>query len=108
MPDVLVYETSDPDFANRAIEALNQADIPSFKTGTGYRDLRPGLRQDLGNTICLYIRRQVDYARANAILIRLGAYVERPPELRVRKSMLVLVGALIAVVLFVALNAGFH
>jgi hypothetical protein len=99
MDAILVYQTSDPDFANKAIEAMSADGIECFKDGEGYRDLT-SRRRDLGNSICIYIRQERDYRRANQILINLGAVVEKPIQLPSRKSTLLLIGALIAVVVF--------
>jgi hypothetical protein len=97
MPDVLVYQTSDPRFADRAVEAMTQAGISSFRTGSGYADLRPGIRQDLEAGVCIYIRREEDYARANQILRDLGAALDEPVKLPSRRVLFLL--ALIAAVL---------
>jgi hypothetical protein len=78
MSDLLVYQTSNPRFADKAIEAMLAADIPCFQTGRGWIDIRPGVRQDPGGGICIYIRYSQDSRRANAILIELGAAVDAP------------------------------
>ena len=96
MPDVLVYETSDPRFADRAVEAMTQAGISCFRTGSGYADLRPGIRQDLASSVRIYIKRHEDYQRANAILRELGAALDEPVKLPSRRVLFVL--ALIATV----------
>src|ERR1700740_3496196 len=76
--DVLLYQTSDPRFADRALEALQQADISCYCTGTGYAELHPGLNLDLVSGVCIYIRNAQDYRRANDLLVELGAAVEAP------------------------------
>jgi hypothetical protein len=73
VPDLLVYQPSDPRFADRAVEAMSQAGISAFRSGSGYADLRPGIRQDLASAVCIYMRRQEDYARANGSLRELDA-----------------------------------
>lgn len=75
----LVYETTDPDFADRAIEAMRDADIPCYRTGRGYSNQvqYPG-RGFSEDRICIYIERDADYAQANEILITLGAVTDDP------------------------------
>jgi hypothetical protein len=46
--DVLTYQTSDPRFAERAVQALQHAEIPCYRTGSGYAELQPGLNLDYG------------------------------------------------------------
>jgi hypothetical protein len=105
VPDILVYQTSDPRFADQAIEALTRADISCFQTGRGFVDIRPGIRQDLGNGICIYIRDKAKYREANEILISLGAVVEAPLRLPSGRWVFLIVLA-IAVVVILAIAAG--
>lgn len=76
----LVYETTDPDFADRAIRAMREADIPCYRVGRGYTWSATGIigRAATENQICLYIERDTDYARANEILVKLGAVTDGP------------------------------
>jgi hypothetical protein len=75
----LVYETTDTTFADRAIEAMRAADISCYRIGRGYSNSSAypgkGLTED---QVCLYIETDTDYARANAILIELGAVTDDP------------------------------
>ena len=104
MPDILVYQTSDPRFADRAVEAMSQAGISSFRTGSGYADLRPGIRQDLAWGVCIYIRRQEDYAPANEILRELGGAPDEPPKLPSQRVLFVLVLVATVLAIVVAIN----
>ena len=103
MTEILVYQTSDPDFASKAMASMSAEGIECFKDGEGYRSLNSG-RRDLGNSICIYIRRQSDYRRANEILIKLGAVVEKPIQLPTQKTIVFLIGIFMAVVIFIAVK----
>jgi hypothetical protein len=72
---MVIYETDDSAFAASAVEALKEADIDSYTTG-GRLSLGPS-----DPTICIHIRNDADYPRANEILIRNGAVVEPPLRL---------------------------
>jgi len=100
--DVLLYQTSDPRFADRAVEAMTQAGISCFRTGSGYADLRPGIRQDLASSVCIYIKRNEDYSRANEILRELGAAPDEPIKLPSRRVLFVLALIATAVAIFIA------
>jgi hypothetical protein len=76
--DVLLYQTSDPEFANRAIEALSGDGIQCYRLGSGFVDIVPAIRQDLGAGISIYLRHEEDRGKANAILIRLGGVIDEP------------------------------
>jgi hypothetical protein len=80
---MLVYETTDTSFANRAIDALRRADIPCYRVGSGSGDGSPmNLLMALGESrICIHIEQASDYRRANEILIALGAAREEPLRL---------------------------
>jgi hypothetical protein len=72
---VLIYETEGAAFAASVIESLKSAHIECYSTGG---------RLSLGRsdpTICIYICNGADYRRANEILIKHGAVVERPLRL---------------------------
>jgi hypothetical protein len=97
--DRLVYQTSDPRFAERAIEAMTDAGISCYRIGTGYVDLRPG-RQGLDAGICIFIRRDEDYRRANEILIELGAVVDEP--VRLSRVTLFVFGIIVTVLAILA------
>jgi hypothetical protein len=99
--DRLVYQTSDPQFAEKAVEAMADAGISCYRTGRGYADLRPGMRQDLGAGICIFIRRDEDYRRANEILVELGAAPDEPLRLP-SPRMLFIVSIIVAVLAILA------
>jgi hypothetical protein len=74
-----VYETTDTDFANRAIEAMRDADIPCYRVGHGYSNSAQYVGRGFSeNQVCIYIERDTDYAQANEILVKLGAVTESP------------------------------
>ena len=104
MSELLVYQTSDPRFADNAIEAMVAADIPCFQTGRGYIDIRPGVRQDLGGGICIYIRNSQDSERANKILVELGAAVDTPIKLPSKRALFLVTAAITVVAIYVAAN----
>jgi hypothetical protein len=89
-----MYETTDTDFADRAIETLRESDVPCYRTGHGYsaHGQLPGMGVS-EDQIGIYIERDTDYARANEILLGLGAVRERPLPPR---WVFVLVAALLA------------
>jgi len=99
----LIYETTDTDFADRAIEALRNAGIPSYRVGRGYSSgsSYPG-KGFTEDEVCLYIENELDYRPANDILIKLGAVVEEPPKLPSRKVLFVIVLIVVAVAFWVA------
>ena len=75
----LVYETTDTDFADRAIEALRAADVPCYRTGLGYHEQAAATGRVWSEAqVCIYIERDTDYARANELLVGLGAVTEKP------------------------------
>src|SRR5690242_12190413 len=98
MADLLIYQTSDPQFANRAVDALREAGIDSYSIGEGARELNATLGRWTDSQICIYIRQasEADSRRANEILVGLGGAMERP--LRLPKPwLIVLIGAVLVV-----------
>ena len=71
---MLIYETDDTDFAASAVEALKEAGIDAYATGGSL----PG---GSSPTISIYIRDTADSAKANEILIKLGAVKDGPDRL---------------------------
>jgi hypothetical protein len=63
---VLLYETESRGFANAAMEALRDADVDCYSTGGP-------LHGGSSPTICIHLRRNADYAKANSILLSMGA-----------------------------------
>jgi hypothetical protein len=72
---VVVYETEDSDFADSAIDALKKANIDCYRTGGS---LHLGQSDP---TVCIHVRDAADLRKANEVLIRNGAVVERPLRL---------------------------
>lgn len=104
MSELLVYQTSDPGFANKAIDAMEAVDIPCFQTGHGWVDLR--LARGLGEGICIYIRDEGDAPRANQILIDLGAVVEQPVKLPSQRVLVLVTALITALAIYVATHWG--
>jgi hypothetical protein len=103
LPDLLLYQTSDPAFANRALEALQDAEIPCYRTGEGYWSI-PTARRDLGTGICIYIEREADYQAANEIIVKLGAAVDVPIRLPSRRVVFIVVFVVTVIAVLVAFN----
>jgi hypothetical protein len=104
MPDRLIYETSDPEFADRAIESLRAAGIDCYRTGRGVRQLNASSGRWTDDQVCLYVRDGGNFQRANEILISLGAAVDEP--LRLPKPwVFALAAAILVVVVVLSLKA---
>ncbi len=104
MPDILIYQTSDPRFAERVVEALQQAEIPSYRTGSGYAELHAGLNQDSTAGVCIYVRKAEDYQRANELLIELGGAVQEPIAPPWARAIFILVAVALVLAAVVALD----
>ena len=100
--DVLLYQTSDLEFADDALGALEAARISSFKTGTAWRGLWYGIGL---NSISIFIRHPEDYQRANAVLVGIGAVVEEPSHFLRRPLAWILIVAAIALSAWVGLHS---
>lgn len=77
---ILLYQTTDGRFADRAIEALVAAGIQCHRWGP----TTPGdgsFRGRSGAVASIYIERDGDYCDANKVLIELGAARETPSRL---------------------------
>lgn len=100
----LVYTTSDRGFAERAVQTLLSDGIPAYLTGqdeySGY--LMPGPGQ-----YCVHIESDGMRARANELLLQMGAAPEEPLRLPtgpwVRWGMLI-AGLLLGTVLVMLLS----
>jgi hypothetical protein len=68
---MLVYETEDSDFADSAIGALKKTNIDCYRTGGS---LHFGQSDP---TVCIHVRDPSDFRKANEVLIRHGAVVDR-------------------------------
>ena len=88
----LIYETTDTEFADRAIAALAQAGIDARRVGRGYygNSAYPG-KGFTEDQVCIYIEDAADFRSANDILIQLGAAVETPPKLPSRRVIFLVV-----------------
>jgi len=71
---VLLYTTESRAFANAAMEALKNADIDCYSTGGA-------LYGGSSLTICIRLRRDADYAKANSILLSIGAAIDGPLQM---------------------------
>lgn len=74
---ILLYETDDDDFVDRALRELNAAGIHCHRWGP----VTPGdgsFRGRIGGAASIYIEKETDYRAANAILIGLGASQDKP------------------------------
>jgi len=102
----LLYETTDPEFANRALAALLEAGIPAYQTETRFSipSYAPRRGHPTESPICLFIEQPGDASRANRILIELGAAVERPIPLPRLGYLILLVVVLLGVATFVAIH----
>jgi hypothetical protein len=101
----LVYETTDADFADRAITAMRESDISCYRIGRGYSSSAAytgkGFTED---QVCLYIGRDSDYTRANEILIQIGAVNDSVPRLPSKRVLFLLALLATALVAWVALG----
>jgi hypothetical protein len=94
---VQIYETDDSEFADSAIDALTQAGIQCYRTGSPL----PG---GSSPTVCIYIRNAGDFQRANEILVELGAAVDSPNGVSQKFILLsVFIGALIVALIIATL-----
>jgi hypothetical protein len=100
---VLLYETDDEEFADSALEALRADGIDCYRTGGA----PPGFALPYGKfdpTICLHIRRDSDYSKANSILIKMGAAVNSQLKLPSRRIMVLIALAAALLAFYVAAN----
>jgi hypothetical protein len=102
MADSLIYQTSDPKFADRAIEALLKAGIPCYRTGRGTARLNATIGRWTDDQVCIFVRHQSDCRRANEQLIKLGAYVDRPKKLPSRWIVAIVILTLLVLATVVA------
>jgi hypothetical protein len=101
----LIYETTDPEFADRAIAALTRAGIDARRVGRGYssNSVYPG-KGFTEDQVGIYIDNESDFRSANDILIQLGAVVETPPKLPSRRVIFLVVLILAAASFWMALR----
>jgi hypothetical protein len=102
---LLIYETTDTDFADTAIEALAGAGISSHRTGRGYSSssAHPG-KGFTEDQVCIYIESESDFRAANDILIKLGAVVDQPPRLPSRRVIFLVALILTGVFCWIVLH----
>jgi hypothetical protein len=102
MANLLIYQTSDPDFAERAIDALREAGMECHRSGQGARRLSSTTGNWTDKQIFIYIHREEAYQRANEVLIGLGAAVDKPLKTPNRWLLLILAAVLAVIALLVA------
>jgi hypothetical protein len=81
MPEILIYQTSDPRFADRVIEAFDREGISSRRSGSGAEALNATIGRWTDDQVSIYIQRESDAYRANEILIELGGAISKPLKL---------------------------
>lgn len=105
MSDFLLYQTSDPNFADEIVEALRASGIEAYRVGEGVERIHAVHRRSYADLVSIFVKSESDLARANDIAVKLGAIVE-PPRRKLQPWQMVLITALIVFIsLFVALNA---
>ncbi len=98
-----MYQTSDPEFADRGVAALEKAGIACYRLGEGARKLDPTFGRWTDKQIGLYIKEPSEVPRANEILVSLGAVVDTP--IRIPRAWIIVL-ALAALVVLGVLAAG--
>lgn len=101
--DLLLYQTSDPKFADRAVEALREAGISCYRVGTGAERLHMVIGRWTDSLITIYATGKVDPRRASQVLIELGAVVEQPFRLP-NRWLIALIAAVLVVLIFVSVS----
>lgn len=91
----LIYKTTDGNFANSCIQALEEAGVAAFRTG----DPLPG---GTDFTISIYIHDLSQSKEANEVLLKLGAVMDAEPTLPSRPVMILLVAATLLLAVIVA------
>lgn len=77
----LIYETTDSDFAERAVEALLEAQIQCYCTGISYsKNYVPKGQAPL----CIFITDDNAYSKASGILLGLGAAPDQAAKIPTR------------------------
>ena len=93
---VLLYQTTDGEFADRAVEVLEGVGIPAFREGRGENEVL-GPRGEMVN---IYVRRSSDYRRASQVLADIGAAIDKPVRLptgSIMRLLLLAVGVLLGI-----------
>jgi hypothetical protein len=103
MSDVLIYQTSDSKFADRAIEGLRKAGISCYRIGRGTPDLNATIGRWTDDQVSIYIEREGDARRANDILIQLGGTLEEPFRLP-NRWVLALLAAILTVLVILSVK----
>jgi len=104
MSDLRIYQTSDPDFADRAIRGLRDAGIACYQLDQGAPTLNASIGRWTDDQISIYIEREADGRVASDILLKLGASAKQPVRLPNRR-MLALVVAVLAVLVLLSVMA---
>jgi hypothetical protein len=105
---ILLYETDDDDFVERALRELTTAGIHCHRWGPA--TVGDGsFRGRVGGTASIYIEKETDYRAANEILVRLGASQDKPMGLptswKVRVILLIVAVALVGAMAFLFRSA---
>lgn len=104
MPDILIYQTSDPEFAERAVQVLSDAGISCYRRGRGTSVLRATIGRWADSQIFIYLHDEADSRRANQILIGIGAAVSRPVTLP--KGWMIFIFIVVVIISFFILVNG--
>ena len=101
---MLLYETTDSRFADLAVSALLEADIPAYRVGNGYVEPYSGSHRGLPteSQVCIYIERDRDARQANEILIKLGAVADTPTRLPPLRYLIPLIIVIVALGVLIA------
>ena len=104
MSPILLYQTSDPKFADHVITELKKKNILCHQTGSGVNNLNANVGNWTDHQISIYISNNKDYRRANETLIALGASVEKPIKLPSRGVLVLIVLAIALLIVAIATN----
>jgi len=92
----LLYQTTDGEFADRAIAELSGVGIRAFREGRGENEVFRGR----GAMINIYVEKDSDYQRASQVLLDIGAIPGRSGRIftgSIVRLVLLVAGALLAV-----------
>jgi hypothetical protein len=103
---LLIYQTDDGEFADRAIAVLGGVGIRAFREGYG-QDETTGSGSKAAANINIFLEKPSDYVRANEVLVNLGAAVDKPlnlPRGNMVRLLLLAIGAAVAMLLILTLR----
>jgi hypothetical protein len=98
MADTLLYQTTDADLADDAVEALRRSGISCYRTGT----VLPNVKGSIGETISIFVRTPGDYGRASDLILKLGALPDEPTRGYYFWGTWVAIAVIIAVIIVVS------